>query len=188
MAKKKRADDDDANELNLVPIMNLVVCLIPIILFGTVMVKVGVVNVNAPRFGPMDGIAVEGPPLNLTLGIGDDGFRLKATGVDISRLLDEEGLGFDAGFIPKKGAAYDYPGLYNALMAIKVAHPDESLMSLAADPEIQFNVIVKTMDSVRYQLTDEVYADNTLYAQAAVRREDGKRALLWPDVTFTMAQ
>jgi hypothetical protein len=45
MARKKKGVSTDVEDLNLVPIMNLVVCLIPIILYGTVMVKVGVVNV-----------------------------------------------------------------------------------------------------------------------------------------------
>ncbi len=185
MSKKKRAEDDGAEQLNLVPIMNLVVCLIPIILFGTVMVKVGVINVNAPKFGPHFGKKVEGPPLNLALGIGDDGFRLKATGVDVPRLLAEEGLPFTDGFIPRTQGKYDFANLYTALMAIKVAYPGESVMNLSADPGTHFEVIVKTIDSVRYQLADEVYEDGELYAQAPIRREDGKRALLWPDVVFT---
>jgi len=187
MAKKNRTDDQQAEDLNLVPIMNLVVCLIPIILYGTVMVKVGVINVNAPQFGPNRTKPAEGPPLNLSLGIGRDGFRLKASGVDVPKLLEEEGLSAVDGFIPLQGERYDYAGLYSALMAVKTAHPDESLVTLSADPETHFNVIVKTIDSVRYQLEEEVYRDRALYAQAAIRKDDGKRALLWPDVVFTTA-
>ena len=89
MARKKKGVSTDVEDLNLVPIMNLVVCLIPIILYGTVLVKVGVVNVNAPKFGmgkatPSDD---EEKPLNLTLGIEETGFRLKAGGADINQLL-----------------------------------------------------------------------------------------------------
>ena len=48
---KKKGIDDKLEDLNLVPIMNLVVCLIPMVLLGTALVKIGVLNVNAPNFG-----------------------------------------------------------------------------------------------------------------------------------------
>ena len=73
-------------------------------------------------------------------------------------------------------------------MAIKVAHPDESVMHLSADSTTPFEILVKTMDSVRYQLEDEVYGDPALYAKAGIRVEAGKRAPLWPDVMFTAAR
>ena len=52
MAKrKKKGAEEKIDDLNLVPIMNLVVCLIPIVLFGMSLVKIGVINVTLPKLG-----------------------------------------------------------------------------------------------------------------------------------------
>ena len=134
MARKpssKKKIDTEIKDLNLVPIMNLVVCLIPIVLLGASLVKIGVINVNAPKFGmgqatPSDD---EKKPLNLTVAVGEDGFRITASGADINSVLGlapadpaaiAENPAAAAGpFIPKKGKEYDFVELYNKLCAIK---------------------------------------------------------------------
>ena len=195
MARKKHTEDTADEDLNLIPIMNLVVCLIPIILFGTVLVKVGVVNVSAPPFGPdRHAVAQTERPFNLTLGISDAGFRLHA-GVDLNELLERPPAAPDASgrpttglVIPKKGDTYDYVALYNALMAIKEVRPKESLLKVTADRHIPFKTIVKAMDATRFQLEQSAYSDLDAYAAADIRRADGRRALLWPDIVFATVQ
>jgi len=201
MARKKKGVSTDVEDLNLVPIMNLVVCLIPIILYGTVMVKVGVVNVNAPKFGmgkatPSDD---EEKPLNLTLGIEETGFRLKAGGADINQLLgvdpaaaapaaDPAAMPAPGVLIPKKGDTYDYVELYNKLVVIKKAKPDESIINLTADSKIHFEHIIKSMDAIRYQLEQDSYSEMDAYKEGKIRKDGNKRELLWPDVVFAVAQ
>jgi biopolymer transport protein ExbD len=70
MARKKKAFEEKMEDLNLVPIMNLVVVLIPVVLFGMSLVKIGVVNVNAPKFGMGQAAPADDDkkPLNLTIG------------------------------------------------------------------------------------------------------------------------
>ena len=141
MARKKKAFEEKMEDLNLVPIMNLVVVLIPVVLFGMSLVKIGVVNVNAPKFGmgqaaPSDD---EKKPLNLTIGIEEAGFRLKAGGADINQVLgltaeaptDPAAVAAAAGglLIPKNKDNYDYPDLYGKLVTIKDAFPDESIVN-----------------------------------------------------------
>jgi len=201
MARKKKGVSTDIEDLNLVPIMNLVVCLIPIILYGTVLVKVGVVNVNAPKFGMGQATPSEDEekPLNLTLGIEQTGFRLKAGGADINQLLGMEPMALapDADpsampapgvLIPKKGDTYDYVELYNKLVVIKKAKPDESIINLTADKEIPFKFIIKSMDAIRYQLEQNSYSELQMYIEAEIKLADNKRELLWPDVVFAVAQ
>ncbi len=202
MARKKKGVSTDVEDLNLVPIMNLVVCLIPIILYGTVLVKVGVVNVNAPKFGmgkatPSDD---EEKPLNLTLGIEETGFRLKAGGADINQLLgvdptaaaaapaDPSAMPAPGVLIPKKGDTYDYVELYNKLVVIKKAKPDESIINLTADSKIHYDHIIKSMDAIRYHLEQDSYSEMDAYKEAGIRKTDNKRELLWPDVVFAVAQ
>jgi biopolymer transport protein ExbD len=203
MARKKKGVSTDVEDLNLVPIMNLVVCLIPIILYGTVMVKIGVINVNAPKFGmgkatpPSDD---EEKPLNLTLGIEETGFRLKATGADINQLLGMEPAAMAAPdadpsampvagvLIPKKGDDYDFVELYNKLVVIKKAKPEESIINLTADKKIHYVHIIKSMDAIRYQLEQDSYSEMDAYKEAGIRKDANTRELLWPDVVFAVAQ
>ena len=84
MSRRKSKFVEQADELNLVPIMNLVLCLIPVVLFGTQLVKIGITNISAPKLGPppQNQTPPENKPLGLTIAVASDGFRLKATGVD----------------------------------------------------------------------------------------------------------
>ena len=199
--RKKKGIDDKIEDLNLVPIMNLVVCLIPMVLLGTALVKVGVVNVNAPKFGqgaaaPEDDAE---KPLNLTVAVGADGFRLSATGADLNQVLGlapevpAEGADPSAApaagpFLPKKGDAYDYVELYNKMTAIKSKFPEESIVNLTAEANIPFKHLISVMDSLRVQLEQDSYNDLDAFKNAGQKYENNTVVLLWPDVVFAVAQ
>lgn len=82
---KNRAGDDVLKEpeLNLAPIMNMVVILIPLLLLSVVFLEVGVINITAPKLsiGPPSETPPEEQdvPLNLTVAIGAKGFDIAAT-------------------------------------------------------------------------------------------------------------
>ena len=193
--------DERIEDLNLVPIMNLVVCLIPMVLVGMSLVKIGVINVNAPRFGmgqaePSDD---EEKPLGLTIAIGQDGFRLTATGADINTELGETpaapagdaaaGMPPQPGvFIPKNGDVYNYSELYNKLVVLKDNHADETIVNLTADAKIPFKFVIKVMDSMRFRLEANSYADAESFTYASPKMEANKQELLWPDIVFAVAK
>lgn len=198
--RSKKKFDDKIEDLNLVPIMNLVVCLIPIVLFGTSLVKIGVVNVNAPRFGmgqaePADD---DKKPLNLTVAIGEDGFRLTASGADINEVLglqpaaaqpeDPNGQPAQGPLIPKKGDQYDYVELYNKLVAIKDRFPEETIVNLTADARIPFKDIIAVMDVLRVRLDKDSFSDLEALQAGKIKYDEGSPELLWPDVVFAVAK
>ncbi|MCB9537829.1 MAG: biopolymer transporter ExbD [Myxococcales bacterium] len=200
MARKKKNIDDKIEDLNLVPIMNLVVCLIPIVLLGTSLVKIGVINVNAPKFGmgqaaPDDS---EEKPLNLTVAVGEDGFRITASGADINQVLglapaaepgaDPAEPAAAGPLIAKQGENYDYVELYNKLVQIKEKFPEETIINLTADARIPFKVMINTMDSIRVRLDKDSYEDIEGFKAASVNYEGNTVKLLWPDVVFAVAQ
>ncbi len=195
MGRKKKEISTEIEDLNLVPIMNLVVCLIPIVLVGATLVKVGVINVNAPKFGM--GAATpdetDEKPLNLTVAIGEDGIRLSATGADINTVL---GIAVDptadpaaqGPLVQKKGESYDWPALYTNLVKIKDQFPNETVVNMAADGRIAFKHVVAAMDSMRYRLEKGAYSEMEGFQSAGIKATDGKQELLWPDVVFAVAQ
>lgn len=83
MRKRKRAKEQDAGEVSLIPIMNLVCLLIPFLLYTASFVVFSTVNVRSPQFvrptvGPPEPIDEN---LNLMLVITDEGFRLRSATV-----------------------------------------------------------------------------------------------------------
>lgn len=87
---RRRPHNDDIPDLDLAPIMNMVIILIPLLLLSVVFLKVGVINVNAPKLsiGPPSDTPPpdDEKPLNLTVAVGAKGFRLAATGAVLPEL------------------------------------------------------------------------------------------------------
>ena len=82
MARVHREKEED-QELNLAPIMNMVVILIPLLLLSAVFVEVSVINITAPKLA-VGAPSAEPPPdekpLNLTVTVGAKGFYIAAEG------------------------------------------------------------------------------------------------------------
>ena len=175
--RKKKGIDDKIEDLNLVPIMNLVVCLIPMVLVGTALVKLGVIPVNAPNFGTGKAPEAEedNKPLNLTIGLGKDAIYLKAGGVTLRSIIRDGDPSEDGGIkipvvkamemrdltignvtVSKPYYFYNYPVLYQRLVQIKESiqstYPKENTIKVSADKEIPVRHVIETMDLMRYHL------------------------------------
>ncbi len=91
MARNRRKSGDESHgDVNLAPFMNMVVILIPLLLLSVVFVKVGVINITAPKLstGPpsQEQPDPEEKPLNLTIAVNPKGFRIAATGATLPEL------------------------------------------------------------------------------------------------------
>ncbi len=202
---RKKGINDKLEDLNLVPIMNLVVCLIPMVLLGTALVKVGVINVNAPNFGmgkASEEKEDEKKPLNLTLLMGEKGLMIKASiplsaiikptdGVEVSesgitirekepfKLVDVE-VGKNE-TVKKPFYHYNYPVLYSLLAQIKDGvkdqYPKDTVIKLGVDANIPVKHIIEAMDSIRFRLEKDSYTKEDEFMEAVIKYEevDGKR-------------
>lgn len=154
------------SSLNLAPILNLVMILIPLLLISIEFEQLGVINVAVPGF--VDPTPKPGePPLNLTVAITHTGFLIGAQGQTLDPVARRDPAG------PPAVPGYDFAALYERMAAIKQAHPDTSNLSVSADPDIPYELVVETMDTVRY-----------------MRDGAGKpgRQALFPDVTLAVIQ
>lgn len=218
MARKKSKFVEQVEDINLVPIMNLVLCLIPLVLFKTQLVKIGMVNVSAPKVGPASSQKQEEDkdtkPLGLTVALSKDGFLLKATGADLSAYFNEgDATGVK---IPMKAeqysnkngdvekvTTYDYIELYKKLLKLRESYEDDKLLTLTAEPELEFKYLIRTMDVVRYQFADGVKMDSiadlseaanqSKYKKVEEEGDEGGQATstyqpLWDQVTFAIVQ
>ncbi len=234
MARKARYEME-LQEMNLAPIMNMVMILIPLLLLSVVFEQMGVINVSAPKLavGPVDPDPTppENPPLQLTIGISTSGFTIAATGAklppmtgcpeagpttvcakkgsDVTALLGEmkslreraDATG-NRDFIKQSDAkmtaameSYDFRRLYNLLVGIKKEFPEETVVNVGADPDIPFEILIKTMDTVRFKLesksdkgdfsSDEDFSKSQ-YQESATG--DSPYAPLFSDVVLAVIQ
>lgn len=203
MPDRFRDFPDEGAELNLAPIMNIMMILIPLLLASSSFVLVGGVNINSPAHHCPTGELTDSPqdeaPLpRLLVAISMDGFTIS----DIHRSLEfaESGMGqpldecawstaTDSESLPitvcNRTASEDrenvlsqlnFRGLYNRLVEIH-NHPhwrhqwndDNSIIAIIAEPEIPFDVIVRTMDVARNYLDFDVYSDDERFQMANLR-------------------
>lgn len=132
---------EDRAELNLLPMMNLVSLLIPLLLMGTQLVALSSIEVQTPRVGEHS----DAEALNLSLRIEPHGFVLEgAQGV----------LGSNAHAIPCPGGCDrtdDWPidELVQRLIEVKAAHPATEQLAVIPDSAVTYQVIVRTLDASR---------------------------------------
>ncbi|HUL58820.1 MAG TPA: biopolymer transporter ExbD [Anaeromyxobacteraceae bacterium] len=170
--------DEDTGELNIIPYLDIVTNLVMFMLLSmTGLISLGVLNVSAPKLGgeAAAGAAVDpqAPKLLLTVAIGKQGFYVAGAGGV---------LGADAGpapdaarppTIPLRDGKYDYAALTTQLAVIKDKFPNETQVILSADPDVQYDTLVQTMDACR---------------ESAVKKSDGSvdRRPLFFDVSLSL--
>lgn len=177
---KKSKKEIRVDELELTPIMNLMVMLIPFMLLSVEFIRLTIIESTAPEVSdPSEMVAQQDPQeeeqqkaLDLTVFITKEGFTLAASIGVVSN--QEEGA--EAGpTIPLKDGVYDYAKLTEMLVDIRdkvdeMADIDEkkkySVILMPYD-ELLYSDLVQTMDATR---------ETTI---------DGKRKWLFPNVAIS---
>lgn len=146
--------EEDRGEINLVPYMDIVTNIIIFLLASVInQVPLGTVNVSSPTFGGGAGgdSAQEKPALNLTVTVGTSGFTLAGSGGVMPP-------------IPKLPAGdYDYVALTAKLAEIKKAFSDETKATFNADAVTPYEIVVKTLDAMRYYKDDKDQHEKELF-------------------------
>jgi biopolymer transport protein ExbD len=179
MAVKRRIGADQ--DINLIPIMNLVTILIPFLLMAAEFVQLAVIDSTLPAIGPPQAIEEEPdkPPLNLSLAVTEMGITV--LGADA--VLNPEGAAPPAEgeerppTVPCTSGGecnglddYEWAELTRILGLIKDEYPDDENVILVPDSRVQYEILVKTMDSSR--------------EDRANPGPDGKPRLLFPFVVI----
>lgn len=186
MARGKR-DDVDMGELNLVPIMALLVVLIPVLLFAFTFVDIKIQAVQAPKMGTGSAKKKDDAkkPLMLTVAVKKDGFIIT---------MQSEQAGEPEPPIPMRSIdgvdVHDYATLYSRIVVIKGQYKDEKTVTISAEMDIPWHILAKTIDCVRVELEKPSYTDLKEYADAKpkeglkVAGEEPKNVPLFPAVVF----
>ncbi|MBF0432732.1 MAG: MotA/TolQ/ExbB proton channel family protein [Fibrobacteria bacterium] len=200
---ERRRKKDVAPDLDITPIMGLMVVLIPLLLSSAEFVKIGVIEMNLPKSGGGAGSntprSPEEKPKKLDLGliISTKGIRISST------LPSEEGVPSEEYQVKIKNKDFDYPALASELKTIKVKILGVVLADYYSNAQIESanlfqlmklmkEVDVETMFHYKDFETVKIIADNKMHFQKIINimdvsrdiTVDGQKIPLFPVVSI----
>jgi len=121
-------------ELNLVPFIDLLTCLICFLLMAAVWIQIGKISVSQSGTGaPTEQTPEERQRLNLVVAITPQGYILTGNAQTIADIL-------------KKDDKYDKKALGTKLKEIHGQFPDKSDITIMSEDSINYQVLIDTMD------------------------------------------
>ncbi|MBI2897062.1 MAG: biopolymer transporter ExbD [Deltaproteobacteria bacterium] len=148
-ARPPEHDPSDDGELNLTAYLDIVTNVIMFLLITvtTVMATVNI-NVSSPRTGGGGGSADEPEQnqLNLMVTITNSGHIVAGSGGVLTQGCERTG---SPPTVPKRGSDWDWDGLTRCAEKIKSQFQNETRAVVAANPDIRYEAVVKTMDAIR---------------------------------------
>ena len=143
-------------EVNLIPVMNLFVTLIPFLLLAAAFYHVGVIPTSLPsQTDQKSDIAADVKSVTVDLLIAEDRIDVSAS----NAVLDEETLAALAVTIPKKKDGYDLDLLTEALLAIKGQYVESDTVVVLPEDKVRYQDVVRVLDVTREQTINKDQAD-----------------------------
>ncbi|HUU03931.1 MAG TPA: biopolymer transporter ExbD [Myxococcota bacterium] len=141
--------------LNMVPIMNLFLAMIPFLLMCAAFFQVSVINASVPALSeggddPNDVPKKELQKVTINLQITKAGFVLSASGDQSEDELKKIGAK-----IPIKKKEYDFDKLAEQMKSIHDKYKKSDTVIILPEKEILYDTIVKTMDASRERIIDK---------------------------------
>ena len=134
----------------LIPILNLVCMLIPLLIFGAVFVQYHTLEVSPPALETSPVTVNREDNLNLYVLISRDGFHLKVNPTHLLPWMNQASADFRSQpDIPKKDDGYDFSGLTRRLQDLKNTYPKEHRIILGAEDTVEYDVLIKALDASR---------------------------------------
>lgn len=206
MSRRIQRLQQEDQDLNLAPIMNMVIILIPLLLLSVVFVSVSVIDVRTPCLcGLSSSASTAAPVMTVTVSAQPDGFevivdgeRMPAQGgcapsgrtICLAEQVDtvaafKQASGLMAGGQRERGqdvlnaavAAYDWRALYNTLSELKRQDPRQSTLNIAMHKDMPFAATVRLMDTARNRLVQSEYNTQDAFWNAQVLLDEKRRAV-----------
>ncbi len=165
MARKsriKRTNEEDETELNMVPIMNMFMVLIPFLLMSASFFQIRVINTSAPVHAQSSESAApktEIEKVTIVLELNEKQVRISALSDSVSsEVLDK----LEATFSRTPGSELETQPISEYLMALKNKYPASDTLLLIPELNVSYNEIVQTMDCARLN------NDNSLFPNVVI--------------------
>jgi len=123
------------NELNVVPMIDMMVILVFFLIFTAVFTKTNVLELNLPG---ADAAVPDLPQgLNLEVIVRKDLIQVSDRGTGVLKEL------------PSTASQYDLKGLSDFLQLVKTKYPDKNNAAILLEQDVQYDTLVHVMDTVR---------------------------------------
>lgn len=151
----KRATGDAAPDLNVIPVMNLFMVLIPFLLLGAAFYQVGVIPTSLPTHSP-DEADVPKTPKTVLVNLVVDADEMRLTCDSVS--LEPEELDALAQTFPHKDGKPDVAGLKTKLQALKAQYPESNTLTVLPHGDLEYQDLVHVLDATRETKTNRLDA------------------------------
>ena len=132
------------NDLNIVPMIDMMVILVFFLLFTAVFSNTNILELNLPA--PNSSVPELPKGLQLEVIVRKDTIEIADRNTGVLRAL------------PRKAGDYDYKGLSDFLQFVKSKYPAVVTASVLMEQDIPYDVLVQTMDNVRLFEKDDAPA------------------------------
>ncbi len=143
--------DELDEELNIVPFLDIVVNLIMFLLMVTSTIAFyAQVEASLPSYsrGGVGRRSADDQPLNLTVTVTDRGIIVAGSGGKLAPGCETTGSG-EVITVPMNGRDYDWAALRACVAKVKQEFPDETKVTVSADPLVEYRDLIAAMDAVR---------------------------------------
>jgi biopolymer transport protein ExbD len=152
-------------DLDLVPVMNIFMILIPFLLLSAVFVKTAIIDIHLPQEKLAGKEAPKITPKGfLTIHVTEKGFSFG-------------GIGKDMRTIKRKGGALDFKLLSEKLLKLKEKNPETDEAIILFKGDTPYELVIKTMDAAReiIKVKDGDTVRRTLFPLVSVGEHIRKR-------------
>ncbi len=133
-------------DVNLIPVMNLFVTLIPFLLLAAAFVHVGVIPTSLPsQTDETSDIAADNRSVTINVFIEPERIQLSAS----SATIDEETLAALSVMIPKTEKGFDLELLGKALYQIKLNYDKSDTVIVLPTDKVEYQDVVMILDTAR---------------------------------------
>ena len=143
--RRRRHAQSVAAELELMPMLNVFIAIIPLLLLSAAFVQVSVIQANLPAIA--DASAADAPdeaPLDLVVVIHEQAYVVRGKGVETSTIPRPPA---GSGDTAASDAARSQ--LSAALAGIAAAHPENREVRIVSQPTTRYEEIIEVMDLSR---------------------------------------
>ncbi|WII72038.1 biopolymer transporter ExbD [Bdellovibrio sp. 22V] len=139
--RKIKVDHNSEFELDLAPLLAVMVKLVPVLLVSSAFVQMMVIESELPQVvnEAIQRQEQTPTPTNVAMEVDAEGIRIVITEKGQDKIET----------IPMKNGAFDLESLHQKLIAVKKAHPEVFKIELNPDGKIPYDQIVKIMDEAR---------------------------------------
>jgi biopolymer transport protein ExbD len=173
-APRQPEEGEEAGELNVVPFLDIVTNVMMFVLATVVTTFTATIDTFPPKAGGAGSRPPTTPTLGLTVIVVADGFSIKARGGNVAPGCSDTGPGLAIGKVASQdapgGQDYDYKSLNACARKLKnlsADFKDETSVTISANPNIPYQVVISAIDALR---------------------KDEQGEVLFPDVNFGLAR